>query len=172
MELELRYYGDPILRATASPVTSFDSTLESEAEVMIETMQRERGIGLAGPQVGLGKRLIIVLQMANPDDVDADPLVLVNPEVVERGKSTWELEEGCLSIPGVSGVVTRPETAVIRYQDLAGKSHTITTEGMFARVALHEIDHLNGRLFIDYLSSAQKSLIKPRLKSIAAEHSA
>lgn len=169
MNLELRYYGDPVLREICAPVEQFDAQLAEVAESMADTMFRERGIGLAAPQVGLTKRLIVALQMKDVDDVDADPLALVNPEVLERSRSTWEYEEGCLSIPGVVGRLIRSEEVVVRYQDLEGKEHTINASGMFARVLLHEIDHLNGRLFVDYLSSAQKSLIKPELKRIATE---
>lgn len=147
----------------------FDAQLAEEAEAMVETMFREKGIGLAAPQVGMTKRLIVAVQMKDTDDVDADPLALVNPEVLERSRSTWEFEEGCLSIPGVVGRVVRSEAAVVRYQDLEGHEHTIEVSGMFARILLHEIDHLDGRLFVDYLSSAQKSLVKPELKRIATE---
>jgi peptide deformylase len=167
--LELRYYGDPILREHCTPVERFDAQLAEEADAMAETMIRERGIGLAAPQVGMTKRLIVAVQMKDVDDVDAEPLALVNPEVLERSKSTWEFEEGCLSIPGVVGKVVRSEEAVVRYQDVEGNEHTIKAQGMFARVLLHEIDHLDGRLFVDYLSSAQKSLVKPELKRIATE---
>jgi len=169
MNLELRYYGDPILREKCTPVDQFDQRLAEEADAMVETMFRERGIGLAAPQVGMTKRLIVALQMKDAEDVNADPLALVNPVVLERSKSTWEFEEGCLSIPGVVGKVVRAEEAVVRYQDVRGNEHTIKAQGMFARVLLHEIDHLDGRLFVDYLSSAQKSLVKPELKRIAAE---
>jgi len=167
MELSLRFYGDPILREQVPPVEDFDETLFEEASAMVETMVRERGIGLAGPQVGLRKRLIIALEMEDVDDEDAEPLVLVNPEVLERSREAWVLEEGCLSIPGVNGEVTRALTATVRYQDVEGAEHTVEAKGMFARILLHEIDHLNGRLFIDYLSPAAKSLLKPKLRAIA-----
>ena len=167
MELKLRYYGDPILRERVAPVERFDAELAEEASAMIDTMVRERGIGLAGPQVGLRKRLIIALQMEDTDDSDAEPLVLVNPEVIERSRETWVLEEGCLSIPGVNGDVTRAVTARVRYESLGGVENVVEATGMFARILLHEIDHLNGRLFIDYLSPAAKSLLKPRLRAIA-----
>jgi len=168
MELKLRYYGDPVLRERAGTVETFDGALRELAEAMVDTMFRERGIGLAAPQVGLSKRLIVALQMSDIEDETAEPVALVNPEVVERSSDTWVYEEGCLSIPEVTGDVTRPETVTVRYQDLEGQEMVVTTEGMFARILLHEIDHLNGRLFIDYLSAASKSLIKPRLKEIAA----
>jgi peptide deformylase len=172
MELNLRYYGDSVLRQDAADVEVFDETLAQEAEAMIETMTRERGIGLAAPQVGLKKKLIVVLQMKDPEDNKAEPLALVNPEIIERSKETWEFEEGCLSIPGVSAKVTRPVEATVRYQDVDGKQHEVRASGMFARVLQHEIDHLHGRLCVDYLSTAQKSLIKSQLKSIASQYSA
>lgn len=170
MELSLRYYGDPILRATARPVEVFDDTLRETAAAMVDVMYRENGIGLAAPQVGLSMRLIVALAMKDPEDTDAAPLVLVNPEVSERSRETWEFEEGCLSLPGIGGDVVRAERVSVRYQDLDGKERTVDAQGMFARVLLHEIDHLNGRLFIDYLSPAARSLLKPRLRQIAAEH--
>jgi len=170
MELQLRYYGDPILRERARPVDVFDDALAETAQAMVDTMYRERGIGLAAPQVGLRVRLIVALQMEDPDDADAEPLALVNPEVLERSRETWVLEEGCLSIPGVNGEVTRAETVTVRYQDLDGEAHIFSAAGMFARILLHEIDHLNGKLFIDYLSPAAKSLIKPQLRAIAEKN--
>lgn len=164
--LELRIYPDPILRETAKPVEVFDDALAELAAGMIETMHRERGIGLAAPQVGVGRRVIVALQMQNSEDVDAAPLVLVNPKVITTSKDTWELEEGCLSIPGVVAPVIRSMTIQAEYQDLDGAPHLLTATDMFARVLLHEIDHLNGRLFIDYLSSANKSLVKTKLKDL------
>ncbi len=166
MKRMVRYYGDPALRDVSSPVEDFDSELRELAEAMIETMQAENGIGLAAPQVGVSKRLIVALQMKGSDDQDAPPLVLVNPEVINTSKETWTYEEGCLSLPGISAPVVRPLEAEVRYQDLAGEFHTISVSDLFGRILLHEIDHLDGRLFIDYLSSAQKSLIKSNLKNL------
>lgn len=171
MELKLRYYGDPILRRKCDPVEDFDEQLAELAQGMIDTMYRERGIGLAAPQVGRSIRLIVAVKMKDPDDVNADPLALVNPEVLGQSRSTWELEEGCLCLPGIVGRVERSEGVDIRYQDVDGNERTLHADGMFARVLLHEIDHLDGRLFIDYLSSAQKSLIKPELKRIVETYS-
>jgi peptide deformylase len=167
MKLQMRYYGDPILRKRAPEVRDFDEQLREEAEAMIETMDREAGVGLAALQVGIEKRLLIAVQMKDPDDSDAEPVVMVNPEILERSLETWEYEEGCLSIPGIRGDVTRPERVKVRYQDLDGRFHTIDIEAMFARVVQHEIDHLDGKLFIDYLSTGEKSLLKPRLMKIA-----
>ncbi len=161
-----------MLRERARAVDAFDSTLEEFARAMMETMERERGIGLAAPQVGESVRLLVALRMADPDDDAAEPIVVVNPVVLERSKETWELDEGCLSIPGVTAPVIRSERIRIEYQDTGGTMHTLDAEGMFARVLLHEIDHLDGRLFIDYLSPANKSLIRPRLREIAERYNA
>jgi peptide deformylase len=170
MKLQLRYYGDPILRRHARDVRAFNHRLHEVAEAMIEVMEEEGGVGLAAPQVGIEERVLVARKMDAPDDNDARPVVLVNPEIVERSRETWAFEEGCLSIPGIRGEVTRPERVTVRYRDVDGKSHTIDIEGMFARVVQHEIDHLDGKLFIDYLSSGEKTLLKPRLKRIAERY--
>ena len=165
--LKLRYYGDPILRRPASDVRVFDASLREIAEQMLEAMEREEGVGLAAPQVGLDMRLLVALQMREPGDETADPIVIVNPQILERSHDSWVYEEGCLSIPGIRGDVTRPLSIRLRYQDLDGKEHGMVAEGMFARILQHEIDHLDGKLFIDYLSPAEKALIKTKLRSIA-----
>ncbi len=170
MKLQLRYYGDPILRKRASEVRAFDDELRDFAESMIEAMARESGVGLAAPQVGVEKRVLVALQMDNPDDSDAEPVVMVNPEILDRSPDSWEYEEGCLSIPGIRGDVTRPDAIRVRYQDVDGTSHVVDIDGMFARVVQHEIDHLDGKLFIDYLSMGERTLLKPRLKKIAEKY--
>jgi peptide deformylase len=165
--LEMRYYGDAILRKVAEPVTVFDDKLRELAEGMIETMRVERGVGLAAPQVGEGIRVIVALRMEDSDDSGAPPEVLVNPKVILSSKETWSYEEGCLCMPGLSGNVIRPREVEVEYQDLDGKPRRVRSNQFFSRILQHEIDHLNGVLFIDYLSSAQKSLIKPKLKEIS-----
>lgn len=168
--LTLRSYPDPVLREVAVEITAFDRLLQELSERMIDVLRRVGGIGLAAPQVGFRKRLIIALQMKDADDTGAEPLVLANPVVTWASTEVWSYEEGCLSIPGVSAAVMRPVAIKVEYGDLEGKKHTIDADGMFARVLQHEVDHVNGRLFIDYLSSAQKSLIKPKLKKLTGEH--
>ena len=168
--MQLRYYGDPILRRRAAEVRVFDEELREEAEAMVETMFRENGVGLAAPQVGLDKRLLVALTMETPEDNEADPIVMVNPRVVHRSRETWLFEEGCLSIPGIRGNVTRPDRVTVEFQDLEGETYTVEAEAMFARILQHEIDHLDGRLFIDYLSAADKTLIKPQLRKIAEKN--
>lgn len=168
--LKLRYYPDPILRQAAQNVTTFDEELAELAEAMIDTMYREKGIGLAAPQVGYSLRLAVALRMKDADDTQADALVIVNPRVLSTSSELWSYEEGCLSIPGVNAPVLRPVGVEVEYQDLDGEPHRIADDEVFGRILLHEIDHLNGRLFIDYLSSTQKSLIKSQLKKLVQSY--
>jgi len=170
--LTLRIYPDPILRRSCKKVMTFDSELRDLADAMIDTMCQEGGIGLAAPQVGFDKCLIIALRMADPEDTHAEPAVLINPKVVSSSSELWSYEEGCLSIPGVSASILRSVKVDIEFQDVDGDTHRSTEEGMFARILQHEIDHLNGRLFIDYLSDAQKSLLRNQLKKLADSHTA
>lgn len=171
----LSYFGNPILREKAVPVTCFDADLAQLGEDMIATMREEAGIGLAGPQIGQSLR---IFAMEVPEEMDTDedgspnnpglqcPLVVVNPEVEEMGDEDEEMEEGCLSIPEVRGKVQRPFAIRLRYQDVKGGTHEIDLKGLAARCVQHETDHLNGVLFIDYLSSVKKMSIKGRLKRI------
>ena len=168
-ELKLRYYPDPILREETEPIETFDDELRVFAVAMVETMVRERGIGLAAPQVGVKKRLVVMLQMKDTEDDDAEPLVLVNPKVTTTSGELWSFEEGCLSLPGINAAVLRQSHVEVEYQDLDGNVQRLSADGMLARILLHEIDHLRGKLFIDYLSSAQKSLIKTKLKALAQD---
>jgi peptide deformylase len=142
--LDIRVLGDPILREDTKPVTEITDELRALVRNMFETMYLAKGIGLAAPQVGRTERLAVV-------DVDDNPLVIINPEVVHaEGKEKGE--EGCLSIPDVYGDVERPARVRVRATDLDGKQIELEADGLFARCLQHEIDHLHGKLFIDYLS--------------------
>lgn len=167
ISLDLRFYGDPILRQTAEPVVTFDVELREFGEAMVATMRRERGVGLAAPQVGRSVQVIAALRMEDGDNVDVPAEILVNPKIVFASKETWSSEEGCLCIPGVSAAVIRSREVEVEYQDVTGEVRRVRTDTYFGRILQHEIDHLKGVLFIDYLSSAQKSLIKPKLKQIS-----
>ncbi len=168
--LELIFYGDPILRKTAEPVVTFDEELREFAEAMVATMRSERGVGLAAPQVGRSIQVIIALRMEDGENVDVPAEILVNPKIIFASKETSSCEEGCLCIPGVSSTVIRAREVEVEYQDTTGEVRRVRSDKFFARILQHEIDHLKGVLFIDYLSSAQKSLIKPKLKEISQTH--
>lgn len=146
--LDIRVLGDPILREDTTPVTLITDEIRTLAKHMFETMYHAKGIGLAAPQVGRTERLAVV-------DVDDNPFVIINPEVIAvEGKE--KAEEGCLSIPEVYGDVERPAKVRVRFTALDGNQFEIEAAELLARCLQHEIDHLHGKLFIDYLSVLKK----------------
>jgi peptide deformylase len=145
MPLPLRVLGDPILRQETKPVGAITDDLRRLIDAMFETMYAARGIGLAAPQVGRSECLAVV-------DVDDQALVLINPQILESGSAVEKDEEGCLSIPDIYGDVERPMTMRFRAMDRDGNVYERDAEGLLARCVQHEIDHLHGKLFIDYLS--------------------
>lgn len=158
-------YGHPVLRIKTQPVNGFDVGLKSLVEDMIETMYEAEGIGLAAPQVGESLSLCVVNNGLIEDG--AEPKAYVNPVILEESGSC-AIEEGCLSIPDIREDVVRPEFIQIKYTDLDGIEHEEKCDGMLARVLQHEIDHLNGVLFVDRISSIRRQLLEKRLKGIAA----
>jgi peptide deformylase len=158
-------YGAPVLRKKARPVTAVTPETIKFIMDMFQTMHGAQGIGLAATQVGSLDRIIVV-DISDLDDYkDVKPMTLINPEVVaEEGLRT--MEEGCLSIPDVRDDVERADSITVRYRDAAFKEITIEASGILARVLLHEIDHLNGVLFIDRLTDARKKLHRDALKEI------
>jgi peptide deformylase len=152
---------DPMLKARARPVSADDMPSVHELlPRMFATMYGAPGIGLAAPQVGVGLRLTIVDLM--PDD-KSDPITLINPEVVARSEKLATREEGCLSLPGQYADVTRPAWVTVRYTDANGARRQIEAEGLLAACVQHEIDHLDGVLFIDHLSALKRNMILRRL---------
>lgn len=158
-------YGDPILETPADPVTEFDTPeLHKLIEDMFETMYAARGVGLAAPQIGLGRRLTVIDCSAgeNPEE----KIVLINPEIISKeGSQTGE--EGCLSIPGFRENVTRAKRATVRAQNPKGETFEITGEDLLARALQHEIDHLNGKLFISHISALKRDLIRRKIRKLA-----
>lgn len=166
-ERRIILYGHPTLRARTDAVTAFDESLRALVDDLFLTMQAERGIGLAAPQVDVMLRVIAV----NPRPVEGEEvraLAMVNPEIIEYSGSI-SLEEGCLSVPGVYAEVRRPERIRVRYSDVDGQAHEEGFAGIMARVIQHEIDHLDGKLFVDRLSPMRRSLLARRLRGIAAD---
>ncbi len=136
--------GDPVLRKTARSVLEFNSRIATLVEDMLETMYAAEGVGLAGSQVGVLKRVCVV-------DIGDGPIELINPVILEK-KGEQQESEGCLSLPGRYDVTSRPMWVKVRAQDRFGKTFTVTGEGLLARAFCHEIDHLDGILFIDRLA--------------------
>jgi peptide deformylase len=164
MQLEIITIPDPILRAKAQPVERIDAPLLKLMDDMLETMYAAPGIGLAAPQVAVLRRLL-VLDISKSDE-PRNPLCLVNPEILSLGDETRVHEEGCLSIPEIYAEVERPGSVRVRFIDRDGKTRELTCDGLLATVIQHEIDHLDGVLFIDYLSRLKRDrLIKKFLKT-------
>lgn len=178
MRLNLRYYGDPVLRTPAKDVRPPDESLRRLAVDMVETMRSSEGVGLAAQQIG-ETRAICVVEV--PEDHDKDdkggrlnpdlpmPLVLLNPVIHRLGERTENLEEGCLSFPDIRGKIERSLDIGLRYVDLDGQAHDVTVRGFAARVIQHEVDHLNGVLFIDRMSVAKRFALKGRLARLKEE---
>jgi peptide deformylase len=156
--LKVRRYGDPVLRQRAAPVESVTDELRQTIADMVDTMYEEVGIGLAAPQVGIPLRLMVVAA-----DVGRGVQALVNPRIVDQGGSVTA-EEGCLSLPGVFAPVTRAEWVELEAQDLEGGRVSLTARGLRARVFQHEMDHLDGVLFIDRLDPMTRDRIKRRIR--------
>jgi peptide deformylase len=145
--LDIRVLGDPVLRQETKPVAVVTDDLRALIDDMFETMRAAKGIGLAAPQVGRRERVAVV-------DVEGgkQPYTLVNPEIVSASSAEDKAEEGCLSIPDIFGDVTRPTNIVVRALDRDGKPFEVSADALLARCIQHEVDHLHGKLFIDYLS--------------------
>jgi peptide deformylase len=156
-------YGTPGLAARTTAVTRFDDELETLIDDMIETMYAAPGIGLAAPQVGVGLRVAVI--DVSSGKRGGELLTLVNPEFVERDGMQLE-EEGCLSVPGFNATVLRPARVVVRAQDRTGVVRTIDGTGLLARALQHELDHLDGTLFIDRLRGIKRDLILRKVRKM------
>lgn len=165
--LEVRRYPDPVLLRVSKPVTVFDRKLERFADEMFETMYAEKGCGLAAVQVGVEARLL-VLNCEWEEKGAAGEIVMINPEILSH-VGEEERDEGCLSFPGIHAKVIRWHHVAARYQDVKGEWHEIKAEGLLAQAIQHEIDHLNGKVFIDFLSPAQRALVEKDVEQMRRE---
>ncbi len=161
--LRILHYPDPVLTTKAEPVAEITDDIKQLAEDMAETMYAAPGIGLAAPQVGVSRRLI-VLDCAGKDE-PPNLIKAVNPEIVDAEGECFE-EEGCLSVPGYYTRVRRKAAVRVRYTDLAGQQVEVETDGLLAIAFQHEIDHLDGILFVDHLSSLKKGMFKKKYQKI------
>ena len=152
---------DPILRKKSENLEKVDNELRLLLDDMLETMYAAPGIGLAAVQVGILKRLIVI--DISKDKEKKNPIFLINPEIIFKSKNTSIYEEGCLSLPGHFAEIERPEECHIKYIDYDGKKKEMKANGLLATCVQHEIDHLNGKLFIDYLSKLKKDMIIKKL---------
>ena len=152
---------DPILRKKSEQSEQVDNGIRKLMQEMLEAMYEAPGIGLAAVQVGILKRLIVI--DISKDKEKKNPLFLVNPEILHQSKQTSIYEEGCLSLPGQFAEIERPAECILKYVDYNGKEKELIAEGLLATCVQHEIDHLNGILFIDYLSKLKKDMIIKKL---------
>jgi len=163
-------YNDPVLRTKASTIKENSDDLQQLIDDMLHTMYNSNGVGLAAPQIGEEIRLFVI--DADPmteeldDEEDLGPMVFINPEIISTDGDDVKMEEGCLSIPDVRDDVARPEIVEIAYQDRNFNTKTQTFTGFVSRVVQHENDHLNGVLFVDYLSAFRRRLHRSQLKKI------
>lgn len=172
-------YGDPVLKKIALDIEKKSLDVKKLAEEMFETMYNARGVGLAAPQIGMSLRMFVADSTPIKDDDDEEeveevplqkfPLkqVFINPTIEDEWGDEWAYEEGCLSIPGIRGDVYRPAKLRIHFFDENWIEHTKEYEGFAARIIQHEYDHIEGVLFIDYLSSLKKQLLKKKLGNIS-----
>lgn len=167
--LALVYYPAPVLRIRAAPVTVFDQALRDFCTGMFRVMELEKGVGLAAPQVGVSKRIFITDHARKKDGEEPDPRVWINP-VIESPEGTTTYEEGCLSFPGIYAKVQRHNRFTIRWQDVHGAEQRMAldvTAGDFLGIVVqHELDHLDGVVFVDHLSALQLGLCRRRLRDL------
>ena len=157
-------YGDPVLEQPAEPVTEFDTPeLRQFIDDMFESMYAARGVGLAAPQIGVSRRIAVIDTSAGEDP--SQKLVLINPEIL-GAEGTQTVEEGCLSIPGFREDVRRAKRVTIRAQNIKGEFFEMTGEDLLARAFAHEIDHLNGRLYITHVSPLKRDLIRRKIRKL------
>ncbi len=159
---------DPRLRKPAEPVSEFDADLSRLADDMLETMYDAPGIGLAAPQVGVMRR-VLVMDCVKEEGATPRPMVLINPEVTWTSESLSTYEEGCLSIPGQYADVDRPAEERVRWHDLDGAEQEEAFDGLWATCVQHEIDHLDGKLFIDYLGPLKRQMITRKMQKLKRE---
>jgi len=156
-------YGNPVLEKPAETISDFNGDLRKLADDMFESMYAAHGVGLAAPQIGISKR-IVVIDVSFKEDPEAK-MVLINPEIIET-EGRQRGSEGCLSLPDFREDVTRPNIVTVRAQDLEGKWFEKTGEEMLARAFLHETDHLNGKLYINHISALKRDLMKRKIKKL------
>ena len=160
-DLKILIFPDPKLRKVAKKIDKFDKSLEMLSKNMLKTMYEAEGIGLAATQVDIHIRLV-VMDLSEERD---EPRVFVNPEYTILDKSPFTYEEGCLSIPGFNEEISRPSKILLKWQDLQGNFHEEKPDGIFTVCAQHEIDHLDGKLFVDYLSPIKRERIRKKLEN-------
>lgn len=181
MLLPIVHYNLPVLRKKGAKVSAFDAPLRKLADNMVETMHEARGIGLAAQQIGQAIQLCVVDMRDTKDDFTWEldgarppldlimPMVITNPEITTLPSPKTSYEEGCLSFPDIRGDIDRPDAISVKFQDGFGTPHQLTCNGLFARCVQHEVDHLNGVLFIDRMTKKVRAPLEKAIKDLAKE---
>ena len=165
-ELSILLYPDPRLKKISIQVTNIDERIKKLCLDMIDTMYNHSGVGLAAPQVGVLKRVVV---MDCSDDGEKSPVTLINPEIVWSSEEVSKFEEGCLSIPHIREEIKRPSSVQVKFTDISGISKESYFKDLWATCIQHEIDHLNGKLFIDYLGPIKRTFITKKMKKYKKE---
>ena len=159
---KILHYPNPSLLKTSSEIEKFDENLVSLSRDLIDTMYDADGVGLAAPQLGINKRIFVM--DCSREDEDKDCRIVINPKIEHQSKELGSYKEGCLSIPGITEEISRPKIIKVVYQDLKGSVQRHSYDGLWATCFQHELDHLNGKLFIDHLRPMKKILVKNKMK--------
>jgi peptide deformylase len=166
MVREIVIWPDPILKKKASPVSQVDDSIRSLVNEMFETMYAADGVGLAAPQIGVLKQVIVL--DTTPRQPESKPVAMINPQIIAK-EGTTRYSEGCLSVPGEAEEVERAARVTAKFLDVSGREQTIEADGLLAVAIQHETDHLHGTMFVDYLSPLKRELIRKRMKRLKAE---
>ena len=168
MKKTILFHPDPRLKTTCAPVINITGDLRKMADDMLETMYHAPGIGLAAPQIGVLQRLI-VMDCVKEEDADPAPVIMFNPEITASSQESEIYEEGCLSIPDHYAEVTRPKEVEVKWIDIEGVEQRQGFDGLWSTCVQHEIDHLNGKLFIDYIGVMKRQLITRKMQKLKRE---
>src|SRR5215467_6082556 len=166
MVREIVIWPDPILKKKASPVSQVDDSTRSLVNDMFETIYAADGVGFAAPQIGVLKQVLVL--DTTPRQPESKPVAMINPQIIAK-EGTTRYSEGCLSVPGEAEEVDRAARVTVKFLDVSGREQTIEADGLLAVAIQHETDHLQGTMFVDYLSPLKRELIKKRMKRLKAE---
>ena len=166
MARQILIHPDPRLRKVCDEITDFGADTVALSEELLGTMYEAPGLGLAAPQIGVLKRMLVMDCSKTDEGEDPAPICMINPQVVTRADETSEREEGCLSLPRIFMPITRPAAVRVRYQDPEGAEHERDFEGLWATCVQHEMDHLDGKLFVDYISGTRRAMITQKMKRL------
>lgn len=168
-EMEVVLHPDPVLRKKAEAVSKITPEILKLLDDMIDTMYAEEGIGLAAPQVGISKRVVVIDVEQREEGGAGNPLKIINPEIIAKSDTKTVLDEGCLSLPGMRCDVERPDRVTVRYMDETGATREIEADGLLAKAFQHEIDHLDGILIFDYLSKLKRDMVLRKYQKFLKE---